>query len=95
MAQLFPAGARLLGCVAHIETTGDIPQHLVFHPACHRGAVDSGLDAGRFHPWPHIFSVSQTFPDDPEVVGCRGLQRSERTSATVPGGFGRVGLKTQ
>lgn len=93
MAQLFPGCTRLLGCVAHIETTRDIPQHLVFHPASHRGAVDSRLDACSYHPHPRIFLIRQTYPDDPEVVGCRGLQRSERTQISVSGGIGCIILE--
>jgi hypothetical protein len=81
VAQLFPGHARLLGYVAHIETTRDIPQHLVLYPASHGGAVDAGLDAGRLRRCPRIVPVSQTYPDDPELVGCRGTQRSVQRDA--------------
>jgi hypothetical protein len=65
---LFPGCARLLGCVAHIETTRDIPQHLVFYPASHRGVVDAGLDARRLHPCACIFLMSTHIP-----TGQKGL----------------------
>jgi hypothetical protein len=48
--------------VAHIDTTRDIPRHLVFYPACHRGAVDSGLDARQLHPCARIFLMRPQIP---------------------------------
>jgi hypothetical protein len=68
VAQLFPGSARLLGCVAYIEATRDIPQHLVFYPDPHCGAVGSGLDARRLHPCPRIFLMSPHVP-----TGQKGL----------------------
>ena len=88
MAQLFPGVRASIGiCGPHRSDTG--------YSSASGVSSRFSLRCCRF--WSRCSPASSvrtylsdepTYPDGPEVFGCRGLQRAERTSATVPGGFG-------